>query len=92
VGLPGLFITGQKLALPPLVVSAGVLGVSYFKSQVKPHCAYGVLVKIVSIPARRCHSGVGQFGPVGSHNSGQRHPHTFIQRFLKPLAFFLSVV
>ena len=93
MGLPrGCSLLGQKLALPPPVVSARVLGVSYFNSQVKPHCAYGVLVKIVPAPARRCHSGVGQFSPVGSQNSGQHHFHIFIQRCPEPLMFFLSVV
>ena len=88
----GCSLLGQKLAPPPPVVSAGVLGVSYFNDYVQTHCAYGVLVKIVSTPARRCHSGVGQFGPVGSQNSGQHHPHIFVHRFPEPLMFFLSVV
>ena len=54
----------------------------------------GAVLRLVTVstPARRCHSGVGQFGPVGSQNSGQHHPHIFVHRFPEPSMFFLSVV
>ena len=93
MGLPrGCSLLGQKLAPPLLVVSAGVRGLYYFKAEVRPNCACGVLVKIVLTAARRCHSGVGQFGAVGPQNSGQHHPHISVSRFTEPYISSCSVV
>ena len=63
------------------VSSASAVDKQACKAEVRRHRSNDALVKIASswaaLSLRR-----GQFGPVGSQNSGQHHSHDFARRFI----------